>query len=116
MSTDKRWIGVDLDGTLAHYDGWHGSDHIGAPIPRMMSRVNTWLQKGWTVKIMTARAADPMSVEAIKEWMREYGLPQLEITDRKDYHMIALFDDRAVAVAPNIGTCLVANPALENLL
>lgn len=23
------WIGVDLDGTLAGYDGWVGPEHIG---------------------------------------------------------------------------------------
>ena len=28
----KKWLGVDLDGTLAHYDGWKGIDHIGMPI------------------------------------------------------------------------------------
>jgi hypothetical protein len=37
MSTGG-WIGVDLDGTLAHYDGWKGIDHIGEPIkPRGLS-------------------------------------------------------------------------------
>jgi len=30
----KGWVGVDLDGTLAHYDGWKGADHIGEPGPR----------------------------------------------------------------------------------
>lgn len=29
----EGWIGVDLDGTLAHYSGWSDPDHIGEPIP-----------------------------------------------------------------------------------
>ena len=29
----KRMIGVDLDGTLAKYDGWKGHNVIGEPIP-----------------------------------------------------------------------------------
>lgn len=33
------WIGVDLDGTLAHYDRWRGIDHVGDPVPAMMNRV-----------------------------------------------------------------------------
>jgi hypothetical protein len=26
------WVGVDLDGRLARYDGWQGASHIGEPI------------------------------------------------------------------------------------
>lgn len=29
MNQIERWIGVDLDGTLAEYDGWRGWKHIG---------------------------------------------------------------------------------------
>ena len=28
----KKWIGFDLDGTLAEYNGWEGIEHIGKPI------------------------------------------------------------------------------------
>jgi hypothetical protein len=34
------WIGVDLDATLAKYDGWKSADHIGEPIPAMVDRVS----------------------------------------------------------------------------
>jgi hypothetical protein len=57
--SSQGWIGVDLDGTLAHYDGWKGADHIGAPIPAMVERVKGWLAEGKTVKIFTARAYCP---------------------------------------------------------
>jgi len=33
MSEFRRTAVVDLDGTLAMYDGWRGSDHIGDPVP-----------------------------------------------------------------------------------
>lgn len=39
MSGSSGWIGVDLDGTLAHYDSWRGVDHIGAPVIPMLDRV-----------------------------------------------------------------------------
>ena len=37
------WVGVDLDGTLAHWDGWKGVEHIGEPIQPMIARVNAWV-------------------------------------------------------------------------
>lgn len=114
--TDKRWIGVDLDGTLAQYTDWRGSTWIGAPIPQMLRRVKQWLAKGWTVKILTARAKDTESREAVELWLRMHGIGGLEITDCKDYHMIALFDDRAVTVEPNTGRAQTLNPTLQNLL
>ena len=39
-----RWIGVDLDGTLAEWDGWKGHEHIGPPIPAMLERVKRWIK------------------------------------------------------------------------
>ncbi len=53
------WIGVDLDGTLAHYDGWAGPESIGEPIPLMMARVREWLALGREVRIFTARCCVP---------------------------------------------------------
>lgn len=49
------WIGVDLDGTLAEYDGWKGPSHIGKPIEPMVARVKEWLKEGKDVRIFTAR-------------------------------------------------------------
>jgi len=49
------WIGIDLDATLAHYEGWKGVDHIGDPVPAMLERVKRWIEEGQRVKIMTAR-------------------------------------------------------------
>ena len=38
VDKSKAWIGTDLDGTLAKYDGWKGWQHIGDPIPKMVER------------------------------------------------------------------------------
>lgn len=102
MSGDG-WIGVDLDGTLAHYDGWKGIEHIGEPIPNMMDRVRRWIEEGKTVKIFTARIHTPEALPHIVQWMRKHGLPHLEITNVKDFGMIELWDDRAVQVEANTG-------------
>lgn len=104
----RGWIGVDLDGTLAHYDHWNGIDHIGAPIPLMVERVKTWLAEGKTVKIFTARVAAEglekgFAIAAIQDWCQEHLGQVLEITNVKDFAMIECWDDRAVQVVPNTG-------------
>lgn len=102
------WIGVDLDGTLAHYDHWRGPDHIGAVVPVMRDRILRWLRDGKMVKIFTARAygdgADIWKAKTvIWKYLKENGLPELEVTCCKDYSMIELWDDRCVQVEINTG-------------
>ena len=99
----KYWRGVDLDGTLAHYDEWEGEQNIGDPIPAMMKRVKQWIAEGETVKIMTARACTPLGTKYVKKWLAKHGLGDLEVTNVKDYHMTELWDDRAVEVIKNTG-------------
>ena len=101
---EKQWIGVDLDGTLAMAEPWQGFEHIGKPVPNMVKRLNVWVGMGYTVKIVTARAASPeVAIPPIKKWLKTHGLPDLEITNAKDMDMIELWDDRAVQVIPNTG-------------
>lgn len=116
MITIGPWIGVDLDGTLATYfGGWMGTGVIGNPVPRMVTRVQQWIKEGKRVKIFTARAGDPKELPAIKQWLVMNGMPELEITDKKDYEMIELWDDRAIGVTPNTGVPL-AETRLEPYL
>lgn len=100
----RSWIGVDLDGTLACYSGWRGLDHVGKPVPVMLARVKHWLDEGYTIKIFTARAEEgERGIAPVKKWLAENGLPDLEVTNRKDFAMIELWDDRAVQVVANTG-------------
>ena len=103
------WIGVDLDGTLAEYTSWQGIDHIGRPIKPMVQRIAEWLAEGREVRIFTARVSAPglegqWATSFIHLWLeQECGLPALPVTNIKDFHMIELWDDRAVQVIPNTG-------------
>lgn len=99
----EAWIGVDLDGTLARYTGWKGSTHIGKPIPRMVRRIRRWVSHGKHVKIFTARGDDEKSVNAIKKWLKDNDLPDLEITNLKGKDCIEFWDDKAVRVQKNTG-------------
>jgi hypothetical protein len=125
------WIGVDLDGTLAMYDHWRGIEHIGAPIPAMVDRVQQWLANGQEVKIFTARVdggevalamgdkngeahRDIPEVERhIRAWCLKHIGRELPVTCKKDYGMVELWDDRAVQVIPNTGRTIADELASE---
>ncbi len=100
---NKGWIGVDLDGTLARYDGWYGPAHIGEPIESMVKRVNVWIKEGVEVRIFTARASVPEYIPFVEKWLKEQGFPPLKVTNVKDFRMIELWDDRCVQVETNTG-------------
>jgi hypothetical protein len=97
------WIGVDLDGTLAHDDGWKGPEHIGPPIPAMLARVQAWRAAGQRVKIFTARAQPADYADHVRGWLQEHGLGDLEVTNVKDFGCLQLWDDRAIQVRVNTG-------------
>lgn len=106
------WIGVDLDGTLAHYEDFKGVEHIGDPIPAMVERVKGWLAEGQEVRIFTARVYEGQGEQwrdvkkarsVIEAWCEKHFGQRLPITNGKDFDMIALWDDRAIQVIRNTG-------------
>lgn len=118
LKAQKPWIGVDLDGTLARYDGWKHLFHVGEPVVPMVERVKQWLSEGKCVKIMTARITPPYFLpdrdkdqgiteddvrRVIQDWTEKHIGERLEVTATKDLHMVELWDDRAVQVEPNTG-------------
>lgn len=105
------WIGVDLDGTLARYDGWREGE-IGEPIPAMVDRVKEWLKEGMEVRIVTARVGDGHGhgdaqkweqASLIAAWTKKHIGVALRATASKDLDMIELWDDRAIQVRKNTG-------------
>jgi hypothetical protein len=86
MSNGNGWIGVDLDGTLAHYEGWKGQEHIGEPIAPMVERVKGWLAEGREVRIFTARVycpPEPMAPWLYKRLNEGGPLPDLESIEKE---------------------------------
>jgi hypothetical protein len=102
----RRWVGVDLDGTLSRDDA---EGHflppypLGKPIPEMIAMVQSLLAAGVTVKIFSARACEPESIPIIQAWAEQQGLGRLEVTNQKDYDLIRFYDDRAIQMVPNRG-------------
>ncbi len=107
------WVGVDLDGTLAHYEQWTSPAHIGAPIPAMVNRVKALLAAGTEVRIFTARVASStnqqdvaVAREAIAKFCVDNFGKVLPVTAEKDFAMVSLFDDRCLSVEANTGRLL----------
>ena len=105
-----KWIGVDLDGTLAHHVRGQGVHFVGEPVPMMLERVKQWLKHGKRVKIFTARVCGAageedrlQQVAMIEDWCVHHLGQKLEVTALKDFEMLELWDDRAIAVEPNTG-------------
>lgn len=108
----KPWIGVDLDGTLAVYEG--STVGIGPIVPEMLNKVQQILDGGvYDVKIFTARASVPEMIPEIHQWLEHHGLPKLEVTNIKDFAMIALYDDRAITILPNTGLTVFEHYGIE---
>lgn len=104
--SNRGWIAIDLDGTLAQYDKWVSIYHIGEPIPAMLNRVIDWLEAGEDVRIFTARvsAKNSSKVEAIvKKWCLKHIGKELPVTCVKDMNCRELWDDRAIRVVKNTG-------------
>lgn len=106
----EKWIGVDLDGTLAHHDRGAGVGSVGAPVPLMVARVRAWLAAGRQVRIVTARACGQAGlvdqreqVAMVRAWCLLHLGQALEVTASKDFDMVELWDDRAHAVQTNTG-------------
>jgi hypothetical protein len=112
------WVGCDLDQTLAKYEPGdymkYGPSYIGPPIPKMVERIKRHLANGDRVKIMTARL-DPnndepreVTIRRIQDWCEIHIGERLEVTDRKDFKMILLYDDRARQIIANTGIIVSA--------
>ena len=111
----EKWYGFDIDGTIADNSAHtFGMGKIGKPVKPMCDLMKKLHAQGRCVKIFTARlsdvGSDPSSQQAVKEhiwkWCDENLGFRPEITDRKDYMMECLYDDRAKQVVRNTGECL----------
>ena len=108
-----RWIGVDLDRTLAKSVVAQVGDEIGPPIHPMVQLVKEWLTHGEDVRIFTARVNPNQGVydairarKHIEAWCQHHLGQILPVTYEKDWDMALLFDDRARQVEHDTGRVL----------
>lgn len=109
----EKWIGVDLDGTLADTRTAPIAKYmIPSPVPAMVDRVKVWLKYGITVKVFTARMSSSPELWQLRigNWTEQFIGTRLEATCCKDYGCIAIWDDIAIGVYPNTGISRTTRP------
>lgn len=112
-------IAVDLDGTLAYYDGWKGVYHIGAPIRSVVNRVIKEHEAGNVLYIHTARISDQedrdVALTCIETWLTCHGLIKYfaGITCIKQKNFAEFWDDRAIQVVKNEGLFIESQSDFE---
>lgn len=108
---NTKWLAVDLDGTLAKYDGWKGEDHIGELIEPMAEKIMQRHNEGWRIAIFTARVSslndeeNSVAEKVIWNWLNSNKMDMYisGITATKHKHFREFWDDRAFNVIPNTG-------------
>lgn len=108
---NTKWLAVDLDGTLAKYDGWKGEDHIGELIEPMAEKIIQRFNEGWQIAIFTARVSSNVLEENVRAeriiwaWLESNKIDMYinGITATKHKHFREFWDDRAFNVVPNTG-------------
>jgi len=76
----KYDVAIDFDGVIHSYkSGWLGFDVlVDPPVDGAIKFLKTIL-KDFRVSIMSTRAAEPEGVEAIKNYLKKYGMTKEEI-------------------------------------
>ena len=114
----KRIIAVDLDGTLAQYDGWKGIGHIGCVIPEVANAMERAQAEGAEVHLFTARVSDPEDAaeahQVISKWAEANNFNFASITAVKHKFFTEFWDDRAIQVIKNEGI-FVLNEHTDNV-
>jgi len=113
----KRWIGVDLDGTLAHYpttckDTWaYKWNEIGPPIPAMVNRIREWLVDGKEVRIMTARVFP--YIHGNPSFSHAYGYRQQCLLSKEYFTIAQMLEVIGKYTEKHVGKCLPATCAKD---
>lgn len=88
---DLKWIGVDLDGTLAQTE--YPDFKLEYPIGGAVDAVRKLHDEGWKITIFTAR---PWSdYQKIEEWLDSWAIPHRRIICGKPLFKY-LIDDRNI--------------------
>lgn len=96
----SKTVAVDLDGTLATYEGWQGEEHFGRLRPGARETLQRLRDQGYQIIIWTTRG----NVKLVAEWLDSHDLPYDHINENPDQpegsseKVIAdlYIDDRAV--------------------
>ena len=91
----KRRIAIDFDGTLIDGQGIPRKIEvrIGKPKSEAVEGVKFLQSLGFECYVLTSRADHEWP--AVKKWLKLYGFPEMEVTNRKT-NAVAYVDDRGI--------------------
>ena len=87
-------ICVDIDGTLAQYDGHYEFNTLGPPILPVVEKIRNLHAVGYKIFINTTRSW--AEYEAVKEWLDKNDIPCEQLVMGGKPIAYAYLDDRAV--------------------
>jgi hypothetical protein len=128
----KLRVALDLDGVLAEYHGWDGSDQIGPPLPGALEFAKK-IAKLADIVIFTGRCSEEPGADSefmqtlnagqmrirVIEWLEKHGFPFADVyVGQGKPRVNAFIDDRAVVCAPQYdgGAYAEAEKNLRELL
>lgn len=112
-----RTVCVELDGTLATYEHWHGDFHIGEPRPGAADFMRELVQREFHVVVFTTRTKcdDPglnrpndwtpdQAASFIRGWLSQHNIPFGDVYVGQGKPIATAYvDDRAVSIRTNPG-------------
>jgi len=87
-------ICIDLDGTIAEYDGYYQFNKIGLPILPVIRKLQNLHAAGYKIFIQTTRSW--AEYDAVKEWLANNDVPCEQLIMGGKPIAYAYLDDRAV--------------------
>jgi adenylylsulfate kinase len=99
-----KHVCVDFDGVLAQYTGWQGPGHLGDPRPGVEHFLQSIVDLGMKVIILTTR--EPVAVQF---WLIENQLSHfIDRVTREKPPALVYLDDRALCFRGDFGYALEA--------
>lgn len=68
--SDQKYVCIDLDGTIAHYDDWKGEDHFGDPVAGVQEALERLSSAGWKIIIFTTRT----NKKLVSEYLHSHSI------------------------------------------
>jgi hypothetical protein len=113
--TKKTRVCLDLDGVLAEYHGWEGSDIIGPPLPGALKFAKS-VAKMADIVVFTSRCSTETGDEdavsrlsagqlriKVVDWLERNGFPFADVYVGQGKPKVAAFiDDRAINCSPQM--------------
>lgn len=113
----EKWLAVDLDGVLCHYDKFEGHDKFGTIIESIACAMEARHQAGWRIAIFTSRADTIEHASLVAEFLSAHQIGCDLITNVKKPYFKEFWDDRAFNVPRNSGIVpgMVNNQLIERM-